>query len=89
MVIIIRKGIFNKSLMIIMKKYRRVCIVILWKLVVWCVLLAITVGLSVTFGPVGFIIGLLMCWAQSASFRRREQNKQHRELVSALKGKKG
>lgn len=60
---------------------------LLWKLVVWGVLLAITVGLSVAFGPVGFIIGLLLCWAQSASFRRREQNKQHKELMSALKHK--
>ncbi len=32
---------------------------LLWKLVVWGVLLAITIGLSVAFGPVGFIIGFV------------------------------
>lgn len=60
---------------------------LVWKLVVWAVLLGITVGLSVAFGPVGFIIGLLLCWIQSASFRRREQNKQHKELLAAMKNK--
>lgn len=56
-----------------------------WKLVIWGVLLAITVGLSVAFGPFGFIAGLLMCWLQASSFRRREQNRQHKELLKAVK----
>ena len=60
---------------------------LLWKVLVWGILLAITIGLSMGFGPVGFIIGLLLCWIQSGSFRRREQNKQHKELISALKNK--
>lgn len=60
---------------------------IAWKIVVWCVLLAILAGLTVVFGPVGFVIGLILCWIQSASFRRREKNKQHKEMMSALKQK--
>ena len=60
---------------------------LVWKLVIWGVLLAVTVALSVAFGPVGFIIGLLLCWVQAASFRRREQNKQHKELLAAVKNK--
>ena len=60
---------------------------LVWKLVVWAVLLAITVGLTIAFGPVGFVIGLLLCWVQSSSFKRREQKRQHKELLAAIKNK--
>ncbi|WP_067517900.1 hypothetical protein [Endozoicomonas ascidiicola] len=61
----------------------------IWKAVVWLVVLGITAGLTVAFGPVGFVIGLILCWVQSSSFRRREQNKQHKELMETMKGRKG
>jgi len=57
----------------------------IWKLFIWCVLLVVTVSLSVMFGPVGFIIGLLLCWIQHSSFSRREMKKQHKEMLEAIK----
>ena len=60
---------------------------ILWQVVVWVVLLGITAGLTVAFGPVGFIIGLLLCWIQQSSFRRRQERKEYKELLAAVKNK--
>ena len=59
----------------------------IWQLLVWAVAIGLTVLLTFSLGPVGFIIGLVLCAFQASSFNRRKRNKQHKELIDALKNK--
>lgn len=57
----------------------------IWRLVVWCVLLGITAGLTLAFNIVGFAVGVVLCLLQAGSFKRRDQNRQHKELMAAMR----
>ncbi|WP_263079230.1 hypothetical protein [Endozoicomonas sp. Mp262] len=56
-------------------------------LVVWGLLITVTAVLTVFFGAVGFLCGLLVCILYITGKRHGERKRQHEELMQQLKDK--